>query len=102
MDWFRRQLFVEYGVRKELVTSTADLLVDLGLDSIDQMKLMLTIEEEFDLSILMSQEDDYDENRTVGDAIRYILRQLGSTGSLYSSHRQAALSSTELPGKEPL
>ena len=51
------------------------------------MNLMLTIEKAFDLSILMSPEDDYDENRTVGDAIRYIQRQLGSTGSLYSSLR---------------
>jgi acyl carrier protein len=87
LDWFRGHLFVKHGVRKELVTPTADLLADLGLDSIDQMNLMFEVEEEFGLEIFMNADHDYDEIRTIGDAIRYIMRQLndGSSSSDNSS-----------------
>ena len=78
LDWFRCHLFAEHGIRKELVTPTADLLVDLGLDSIDQMNLMFEIEEEFDLESFLGPEDDYDQIRTIGEAIQYILRQLNN------------------------
>jgi acyl carrier protein len=79
LDWFRRELFTEYGIRKELVTPTADLVEDLGLDSIDEMALILTVEEEFAVSTLSDTDSpDYAQMRTIGDAIRYILRQLNN------------------------
>lgn len=86
LNWFREQLWLQVGVRKHLVTPAADFLVDLGLDSLDDMNLLLCIEEEFDIEILFGPESEsknFDKARTVGDAIHYVLTRV-SNRSAYS------------------
>ena len=50
-----------------------------GLDSIDDMLLMMQIEDQFEIIIMDHPEpelDDYFQVTTVGDAIEYILRRM--------------------------
>ena len=78
LEWFRQHLYSSFGVRKEIITPSADLGADLGLDSIDQMNLMCHIEEEFrldDLSLVLA--DDV-RILTIGDAIQTLLAELNS------------------------
>lgn len=75
LDWFREHLFLEFGIRKDYVVPAADLLADLGLDSLDEMNLMFDIEEGFDLEIFMDSDTElpnYEQIRTVGDAIQFL------------------------------
>ena len=72
LDWFRNFLFKELGVRKELVTIDADLVKDLGADSLDQVSLILDLEERFKLTI---SDEDAVQISTVGDVITLIQQQ---------------------------
>ena len=79
LEWFRQLLNSKYGLRKDVVTPTADFLTDLGLDSLDEMNLMFDVEDEFDIGIFMGEEGDqtaYERVRTVGDAIQFIASRL--------------------------
>ncbi len=84
LDWFRQHLFLGFGVRAALVIPAANLVVDLGLDSLDLMNLMFDIEDKFGLEIFGGSESDgpsYDQAETVGDAIRYILQHVSDDQS---------------------
>ena len=79
LDWFREHLFREFGIRKEVVSVDAAFRSDCGLDSIDEMLLMMQIEDQFEIIIMdrpESEMDDYFQVTTVGDAIEYILRRM--------------------------
>ena len=52
-----------------------DLRNDLGVDSLDIIELLFTIEETFDLEI---PNDELSEIKTVGDVITYVERRLGT------------------------
>lgn len=41
----------QFGVNEENVVPTADLISDLGADSLDQVELVMAVEEEFDIEI---------------------------------------------------
>jgi acyl carrier protein len=59
----------QLGVAPEKVTLTASFIDDLGADSLDIVELVMTMEEEFDLSI---PEQDSEKMKTVGDVMKYI------------------------------
>jgi len=44
-----------YGLEEKQLTSNASFMKDLGFDSLDFAELILTIEQEFDLSIYLDQ-----------------------------------------------
>jgi len=73
LDLFRELLFREFGVRKECVTPEADLVADLGADSLSFLGLVLEMEQRFSISFTA---DDAEAIRTVGDAIRYVSTHL--------------------------
>lgn len=55
------------------------LLDDVVHDSLDIVELVVAIEEEFDIEIPAVE---YDRFRTVGDVIRYLLREPGGAGEV--------------------
>jgi len=70
-----REIIVnELGVEPEKVTDDASFVEDLGADSLDTVELVMAFEEEFGIDI---PDEDAEQMRTVGDAIRY-LRDKGS------------------------
>ena len=59
----------QLDVEEEKVTLDADVLEDLGADSLDVVDLIMTLEEEFEVEI---PDDVADSIKTVGDVVRYI------------------------------
>ena len=59
----------QLDVEEDKVTMDADVLDDLGADSLDVVDLIMTLEEEFDVEI---PDDVADSIKTVGDVVRYI------------------------------
>lgn len=59
----------ELSVSKEDITLETHLQNDLGADSLDAVELIMTIEEEFDMSI---PDDSAQSLKTVNDIVKYI------------------------------
>jgi acyl carrier protein len=59
----------ELGVEAEKVTAEASFVEDLGADSLDTVELVMAFEEEFGLDI---PDEDAEQMRTVGDAVKYL------------------------------
>lgn len=65
-----REIIVnELGVEPEKVSDNASFVEDLGADSLDTVELVMAFEEEFGIDI---PDEDAEQMRTVGDAIRYL------------------------------
>ena len=65
----REIIINELGVEVEKVTDEASFVEDLGADSLDTVELVMAFEEEFGIDI---PDEDAEQMRTVGDAIRYL------------------------------
>lgn len=63
----------ELGLDESKVTYGATFSDDLGADSLDIVELIMALEEEFEIEI---PDEDAEESNTVGEAIRYIKKQL--------------------------
>ena len=61
------------GVSEDQVTDDAQFSQDLGADSLDQVELVMSLEEEFGAEI---RDEDADSLNTVGDAIAYIEQRI--------------------------
>lgn len=59
----------QLGVDKEIVTAEANVVDDLGADSLDVVELVMALEEAFDLEI---PDDEAEKIRTVKDIITYL------------------------------
>jgi acyl carrier protein len=57
------------GVDEEKVTMDAEFIGDLNADSLDLVEVIMAMEQEFDLEI---KDEDAENIRTVGDAVKYI------------------------------
>ena len=69
-----KQIVVEnLGVSEDQVTDDAQFAQDLGADSLDQVELVMSLEEEFGAEI---RDEDADSLNTVGDAIAYIEKRI--------------------------
>jgi acyl carrier protein len=62
---FRKALVID----ADQVTSTALLIEDLGVSSLDRFELLMGLEEEFGMEL---PEKDQDQLKSVGDIVRYI------------------------------
>jgi acyl carrier protein len=69
MDIIANQL----GVDKEIVTPEANVVDDLGADSLDVVELVMALEEAFDLEI---PDDEAEKIRTVKDIVEYLAKSL--------------------------
>ncbi|HIV99467.1 MAG TPA: acyl carrier protein [Candidatus Ornithospirochaeta avicola] len=69
-----RDLVVEkLNIKSEKITMDADFRKDLGADSLDTYELVYAIEEELGVTI---SDDMANEFETVGDAVRYLAKEL--------------------------
>jgi len=59
----------QLGVEAALLTPEANLMDDLGADSLDQVELIMGLEEKFDIVI---SDEDAEKITTVQEAIDYI------------------------------
>ena len=59
----------QLGVKEDEVNNDASFVEDLGADSLDTVELVMAFEEEFGIDI---PDEDAEQMRTVGDAIRYL------------------------------
>lgn len=59
----------QLGVNPDEVTPDASFIDDLGADSLDTVELVMELEKEFGIEI---PDDDANNIRSVGDAIKYI------------------------------
>jgi acyl carrier protein len=59
----------QLGVDKSSLSPEANLLDDLGADSLDVVELVMALEEEFSIEV---PDDDVENIRTVGDIVQYI------------------------------
>ena len=70
----REIIINELGVEAEKVTDEASFVEDLGADSLDTVELVMAFEEEFGIDI---PDEDAEQMRTVGDAIKYLNENVG-------------------------
>ena len=79
MDEVRRKVVDiianQLGVDKEQITPGANVIDDLGADSLDIVELVMALEESFDLEI---PDEDAEKIRTVQDILSYLESNLKS------------------------
>ncbi len=63
----------QLGVDKEMVTAEANVVDDLGADSLDVVELVMALEEAFDLEI---PDEEAEKIRTVKDILDYLAKML--------------------------
>ena len=69
IDRLRQLICNQLGVDRAEVTSDANILDDLGADSLDVVELVMAIEEAFDLEIA---DEEVEALRTIGDVEKYV------------------------------
>jgi acyl carrier protein len=57
------------GVEESQVVESAEFIGDLNADSLDLVEVIMAMEQEFDLEI---KDEDAENIRTVGDAVKYV------------------------------
>ena len=72
----REIIEAELVVDQSEITPNAELVIDLGADSLDVVELVMKLEEEFDMCIAESEEDDL---KTVDDVFQLVHRKLRTT-----------------------
>lgn len=68
----KRIIADQLGVSEGEVTPSADIINDLGADSLDIVEVVMAVEDEFDLSI---PDDDVEPLKTVKDVIDYVAKR---------------------------
>jgi acyl carrier protein len=58
------------------VTPDANILDDLGADSLDVVELVMSLEEEFNIEV---PDEEVEGMRTVSDVERYVIKAVGAT-----------------------
>ena len=69
LDTLKSILEEQLDIDPAEITESTDIMDDLGADSLDIVELMMTVEEEFDITI---DEGDAQNFKTVGDVVNYI------------------------------
>ena len=68
-DKIREALAAQFEIDPEKITRDTDLMNDLGADSLDLVELIMTLEEEYGVSVI---DDSVYEHKTVGEIAEYI------------------------------
>ncbi|MBE6654200.1 MAG: acyl carrier protein [Ruminococcaceae bacterium] len=69
LENIRDILSKQLRVDRQSITMSTDIAEDLGADSLDVVEMLVTIEEELDISI---PEEDVLTFKTVGDVVTYL------------------------------
>ena len=59
----------QFGVDLDSITENTDIVSDLGADSLDVVEMMMSLEDEYGVTI---EDDKISELRTVGDVVRCV------------------------------
>ena len=59
----------QVGIDQDKIKSGADIMDDLGADSLDMVEIVLAVEEEYDITI---PDEDAEELKTVQDILDYV------------------------------
>ena len=70
----REALASQFEIDPEKITPDTDIMNDLGADSLDLVELIMTLEEEYGISIL---DDSIYEHKTIGEIADYIESLIG-------------------------
>lgn len=68
-----KERLVERGIEGDKVTPEADLVRDLGLDSLDTVEVTMGLEERFNVEI---PEEELEDVSTVGDAVGIVEKKM--------------------------
>jgi acyl carrier protein len=71
----RAILAEQLGVELSEVTPEANILDDLGADSLDVVEMVMSLEEAFDIEV---PDEEVEGLRTIGDVERYVLNAVSS------------------------
>jgi acyl carrier protein len=63
----------KFGIVESEITPDANLVKDLGIDSLDYAELVMDFEQTFDIKI---PDDDAEKMQTIGQAVKYIHSKL--------------------------
>ncbi|MBQ8003914.1 MAG: acyl carrier protein [Oscillospiraceae bacterium] len=69
IDTLKNILEAQLDIDPASITEETSIMDDLGADSLDIVELMMTVEEEFDITI---EDSDAQLFKTVGDVVNYI------------------------------
>ncbi len=69
LDTLKKILEEQLEIDPSTINENTDIAEDLGADSLDMVELMMTVEEEFDITI---KDSDAHLFKTVGDVVNYI------------------------------
>ena len=75
VDKIRGLVSEQLGVEPAVLNSDANILEDLGADSLDVVELVMAIEEAFDIEI---SDEDAETIRTLGDVEKYVAEKLAA------------------------
>ena len=68
-DKIRETLASQFEMDSEKITRDTDIMNDLGADSLDLVELIMTLEEEYGITVT---DDSIYEHKTVGDIADYV------------------------------
>ena len=65
-----REIFAnQFGVDPETITESSDIVSDLGADSLDVVEMLMSLEDEYGITI---EDEKVAEMKTVGDVVRCV------------------------------
>ena len=65
-----REIFAnQFGVDPETITESTDIISDLGADSLDVVEMLMSLEDEYGITI---EDEKVAEMKTVGDVVRCV------------------------------
>lgn len=73
MKWLHYELVVMHGVESSLIQDTADIIKDLGLDSLDMVELIMGAERFYEIQI---PDEDAEKLRTINECVIYLERKI--------------------------
>ncbi len=68
-DKFQEMMHKQLGIDKSKITMDADIIKDIGADSLDIVEMLMEVESEWNITI---DDDAVKDLHTVGDVVRYI------------------------------
>jgi len=70
----RKVISEQLNVQLDEIKDSSNLVRDLGADSLDAVKIVMEVEEAFEITI---SDEEADKFKTVGDIVNYITRRIG-------------------------
>lgn len=69
LDKLKEIIAAQFGIDEDNISENTDIVSDLGADSLDIVEMMMSLEEEFGVTI---EDDKIPELKTVGDVVNCV------------------------------